>query len=60
MPPRSLISASVIRFLERTTFNLATGKISIFLLVSVAEDTGLKLTLTETLKTVFLTTRPIS
>ena len=28
--PRSLISAFVIRFLERTIFNLATGKISIF------------------------------
>ena len=28
--PRRLISAFVIRFLERTIFNLATGKISIF------------------------------
>ena len=57
--PRSLISAFVIRFLERTIFNLATGKISIFYLVSVAEETGLKLTLTETPKTGFLATWPI-
>ena len=38
---RSLISAFVICFLESTIFNPATSKISIFLLVSVAEETGL-------------------
>ena len=48
--PCSLISAFVIRFLESTIFNLATGEISIFKLVSVAEETGLKLALTETSK----------
>ena len=41
--PRSLISAFVIRLLESTIFNLATGKTSMFYLVSVAEETGLKL-----------------
>ena len=35
--PRSLISSFVIPFLERTIFNLAKWKISIFLLVSVTE-----------------------
>ena len=58
--PRSLISAFVIRFLESTIFNLATGKISIFKLISVAEETGLKLALWDTPKTGFLATRPIS
>ena len=38
---------------------LATGEISIFYLVSVAEETGLKLALSETPKTGFLATRPI-
>ena len=37
---------------------LATGKILFFLLVSVAEETGLKLVLSETPKTGFLTARP--
>ena len=37
---------------------LATGEISIFYLVSVAEETGLKLALTETTKTGFLAARP--
>ena len=57
---RSLISAFVIRFLESIICKLATGEISIFLLVSVAEETGLKLALAETLKTGFLAMRPIS
>ena len=56
--PRSLISALVIRFLKSTIFNLATRKISIFYLVSVTEETGLKFALTETPKTGFLATRP--
>ena len=57
--PRSLISAFVIRFLERNMCTLATGEISIFKLVSVAEETVLKLALSETPKTGFLATRPI-
>ena len=55
----SLISAFVIRFLERTICKPAIGEISICLLVSVAEETGLKLALLETPKTGFLATRPI-
>ena len=51
---RSQISAFVIRFLKRSICTLATGEISIFWLVSVAEETGLKLALTETPKTGFL------
>ena len=57
--PPSLISAFVFHFLESTIFNLATGEISFFQLVSVAEETVLKLALTETPKTGFLATRPI-
>ena len=57
--PRSLISAFVIRFVESFVCKLAKGEISIFKLVPVAEETGLKLTLSETLKTDFLATRPI-
>ena len=38
---------------------LATGEISIFKLVCVAEQAGLKLALSETPKTGFLATRPI-
>ena len=49
--PRSLISAFVICFRESTIFDLATDEISLFQLVSVAEETGLKLGLTETPKT---------
>ena len=56
--PRSLISACPIRFLESTIFNPASGKISIFWLVSVAEETGLKLALSETPKTGFLAMWP--
>ena len=57
--PRSLISAFVIRFLENIICKLATGEISIFKLVSVAEEIGLKLALSYTPKTGFLATRPI-
>ena len=39
---------------------LAMREISIFLLVPVAEETGLNIALRETLKTGFVTTRPIS
>ena len=38
---------------------MATSEISLFLLVSVAEKTGLDLTLSETPKTGFLALRPI-
>ena len=38
---------------------LAAGEMPIFLLVSVAEETGLKLTLSDIPKTGFLATRPI-
>ena len=56
---RRLISVFVSRFFESFICKLATGEISIFQIVSVAEETGLKLALTETPKTVFLVTRPI-
>ena len=39
--PRTLISAYVIRFLESIICKLAIGEISIFWLVSVAEETVL-------------------
>ena len=57
--PRSLISAFVIHFVESIICKLAPGEISIFWLVPVAKETGLKLTLSETLKTGFVTMRPI-
>ena len=57
--PRSLISAFVIHLSRNIISRLATSEISIFKLVSVAEETGLKLALTETRKTGFLATRPI-
>ena len=44
--------------LESIICTLATGEISIFQLVSVAEETGLKLALSETPKTGFLATGP--
>ena len=55
--PRRLISAFVICILESILSKLATIEISIFLLVFVAEETGLNLTLSETPKTDFLATR---
>ena len=58
--PRSLISAYVIRILERNIAKLATHELSIFQLVSVAEQTGLSLVLSETPKTGFVAMRPIS
>ena len=57
--PRSLISAFVIHALELTISKLATSEISTFSLVSVAEETVLKLALSETPKTSFLATGPI-
>ena len=60
--PRSLISAFVNRF-GIIICKLATGEISIFWLVSLAEETGLKLglklVLSEIPKTGFLAMRPI-
>ena len=41
--PRSLISAVVIRDLVSTISKLATSEISVFKLVSVAEETGFSL-----------------
>ena len=52
--PRSLISAFVIRSLERIIYRLVTSEISIFYPVSLAEQAGLNLTLSETVKTGFL------
>ena len=43
---------------ESTISKLATSEISIFYLVPVAEQAGLNLTLAETPKTGFLTSRP--
>ena len=50
---RSLISAFVIPFLETIISKLATGEISIFYLVSVAEETGLSLFFFENPEQVF-------
>ena len=55
--PHSLIRAFVIRLLECIISRLATSEI--FEVVSVAEQAGLNLTLSETQKTGFLTSRPI-
>ena len=57
--PCSLISPFVICLLESIISKLATSKILIFQLVSVAEETGLSPTLSETPKTGFLASRPI-
>ena len=46
--PHSLISAFVIHTLESNIFKLATGEFKIFYLLSVAEETGLSLALSET------------
>ena len=50
-----LISTFVIRFLENIISKLAAGEISIIMLVSAAEEIGLSVSLTETPKTVFVT-----
>ena len=54
---RRLVSAFVIRFIESTISRLATSEISIFWLVSVAEETGLNLAFSETPKTGFVARR---
>ena len=50
---RSLISTFVICLLESIISSLASSEISTFWLVSVAEETGLSLALSETPKTFF-------
>ena len=55
----SLISAFVFSILESIICKLYTSEISIFKLVSVAEEKGFKFALSETPKTGFLATRPI-
>ena len=56
---RRLISAFVICFLEFIISKLATSEISLFKLASVDEATGLRLVLSKTLKTGFVTMLPI-
>ena len=51
--PRSLISAFAVRFLKSSICKLTTGEIS------VADETSLKLVLSETPKTGSVATRPI-
>ena len=58
--PRNLISTFVICLLESSISELASSKISIFYIVSVAELAGLNLALSKTLKTGFLASRPIN
>ena len=52
--PCNLISAFIIRYLESKVDKLAPYNISFFQLVSVAEETGLKLALSDTPRTSFL------
>ena len=58
--PRSLISAFVIPVLESTFSKLAISEISIFYLVSLADETGLSLALSETPKTGFSRAGPFN
>ena len=55
----SMIKAFVILYLKSIVVELDTCKISIFLLVSEAEQTGLSVTRTEAPKTCFLAMRTI-
>ena len=57
--PHSLVSTFVICFLKSTISKLATSAISNLELVPVAEQAGLNLILSETLKTGFVAMRPI-
>ena len=57
--PRSLVSAFVIHYLESIVVKLVPCKFLLFSLVSVAEETGLSVALSETPKTGFVATRPI-
>ena len=58
--PHSLISALIACLLESILSKLAPIKISLFCLVSVAEESCLSLVLLETPKTGFVESRPIS
>ena len=58
MHSHSLISAFVILVLESTISKLATHEISVFQLVSVAEEAGFSLALSETPKSGFVAARP--
>ena len=55
--PRSPISVFVIRLLESILSRRATSEISIILLITVAEQTALNLTLLEVPKTGFLVSK---
>ena len=55
----SLISTFVIRLLESTISKLATCEISVFWLVSIAEQATLNLTFSEPPKVGFVAMRPI-
>ena len=57
--PDSLISAFVILLFASTVSSLITNEISLFLLVAVAEETGLSLALSKTPKTSFVTSMHI-
>ena len=57
--PRRLMGSFVIHFLVSIISKLATNQIPIFQLASVAEETSFSLALSETLKTVFVSSRPI-
>ena len=52
--PHSLVSSFVIHVLERIISKLAAKEISIFMLGSIAEETGFSLVLSETPKTGFV------
>ena len=56
--PLRLISAFFFRILESILSNLAANEISLFQLVSMAEETGLSLALSETPKTGVVAPRP--
>ena len=56
---RSLIIGFAIRLLESIISKLATSEVSLLYIVSVAEETGLKLALSETPQTGFVATRPV-
>ena len=57
--PRRLISAFVICYLESIISNLLQAKFQFFLLISVAEETGLNLLSSETPNTGFFMARPL-
>ena len=56
--PRRLINEFVFRILESIISNLAANEISFFTLVSLTEETGLSLALSETPKTGVVVPRP--